>query len=663
MKIVKFTWFPLILLATAATLTSRGFADDTEAAVRSAIDRVNPSVVRIQIVGSPDRAGSVISRVTTGVVVSGNGEIVSSSFGFVGNNATVFVSTSQGKRHAAQVVATDHVRKLTLLKTSTTELAAPAWAEGQPLVGAWAIAAGRFYATEKPSAALGVISALNRVHGLAIQTDAKVSPVNYGGPLIDMDGRVTGVLVPLSPGNEATGVTAGVEWYDSGIGFAIPAADVLDSVRHLREGKDRQHGLLGISLTSRNPLSSDVIVKKVHADSPADQSGLQAGDQILSVNDRPMARLGLLQGALKSAWAGDTLRLEIERDGEQQSVEATLTDKLKIPARGWLGIVPLTTKRISSENSEEDDVATEDDTRPEIHVGILTASPAAAAGLPPVCVISKVDDHEINSMADLRNALRDLPEGASREFTFSTPETPEDSQTVSVTAAARPENLQEGMASEAAAMRAAASTDVQPEWTQSVLDLKEDRYAWIYGPEEKTSGVELGVVMILNDGKPVTEALVQQWQETCQQHHLVLAVVYHEQGLPADSVELLGSVMSEISGLGKIDSDRMALVTQESHAAFVTRLLLSPRIRLLREAVFIGCRPVTAGASLATVSQKNISLLLVPGEETAEEQALLKSLMTSLKDAGATVSVNEAAREQARLPGAIARWMLLEKVR
>ena len=66
-------------------------------------------------------------------------------------------------------------------------------------VGQWAIAVGRTYDSPEPSVSVGIVSAVNRVWGKAIQTDAKVSPVNYGGPLIDVAGDALGVIVPLSP--------------------------------------------------------------------------------------------------------------------------------------------------------------------------------------------------------------------------------------------------------------------------------------------------------------------------------------------------------------------------------------------------------------------------------------------------------------------------------
>ena len=87
-------------------------------------------------------------------------------------------------------------------------------------LGQWVVALGRTWSegpSSPPSVSIGVISALGRIWGKAIQTDAKISPVNYGGPLIDLEGRVAGVLVPLSPRSEDA--VAEAEWYDSGIGF------------------------------------------------------------------------------------------------------------------------------------------------------------------------------------------------------------------------------------------------------------------------------------------------------------------------------------------------------------------------------------------------------------------------------------------------------------
>ena len=113
-------------------------------------------------------------------------------------------------------------------------------------VGQWTIAVGRTYPDSFPNVSVGILCAINRVWGKAVQTDAKVSPSNYGGVLIDIRGRVIGMLVPLSPQQE--GEFAGAEWYDSGIGFAVPLADIWPHLEKMKQGIDLQPGLLGVSL-------------------------------------------------------------------------------------------------------------------------------------------------------------------------------------------------------------------------------------------------------------------------------------------------------------------------------------------------------------------------------------------------------------------------------
>ena len=182
---------------------------------------------------------------------------------------------------------------LTLLKIEATGLPVPAAApKADVKIGQWAIALGRALvpnADLPPSVSVGIVSALNRIWGKAIQTDAKVSPVNYGGPLVDIDGRVLGVLVPASPRGE--GETAGVEWYDSGIGFAIPLEDVFAVLPRLKEGKDLHRGRLGITPKTAELYGVPPTIGTVAPESPAAKAGIKAGDVILEIDGKPVARL------------------------------------------------------------------------------------------------------------------------------------------------------------------------------------------------------------------------------------------------------------------------------------------------------------------------------------------------------------------------------------
>src|SRR5262249_17576063 len=157
----------------------------------------------------------------------------------------VFVTVpGSNQRLVAKTICTDETRMLTLLKIDVPSLPVPTAVPKKEMhIGQWAIALGRALdpnLDRPPSLSVGIISALERIWGKAVQTDAKVSPLNYGGPLIDVDGRVYGVLVPASPFSE--GDTAGVEWYDSGIGFAVPLEDIFAVLPRMKQGKDLRRG-------------------------------------------------------------------------------------------------------------------------------------------------------------------------------------------------------------------------------------------------------------------------------------------------------------------------------------------------------------------------------------------------------------------------------------
>ena len=181
-------------------------------------------MVRIETIGGLERVDKVLfgAGPTTGLVIDSSGYIVSSAFNFVNKPASILVRLPDGTRKPAKLVARDHNCQVVLLKIEPDHpLPVPEAApQAEMRVGQWCVAVGRTFEESRPNMAVGILSAVGRVWGKALQTDAPVSPNNYGGPLVDIRGRVMGVIVPLSP--QSAEEIAGIEWYDSGIGFAIP---------------------------------------------------------------------------------------------------------------------------------------------------------------------------------------------------------------------------------------------------------------------------------------------------------------------------------------------------------------------------------------------------------------------------------------------------------
>ena len=193
---------PLLLAALALALPAARADDDLddlkEKAIKAAVARVAPCVVQIETPGGTDMVqsagGGMIRRgigPTSGLIVSADGYIISSAFNFANKPATIVVSVpGQKERYVAKVVATDQTRMLTLLKIEAAGLPVPAPAPKADIkIGQTALAVGRTLPDsidEPPSVSVGIISALGRIWGKAMQTDAKVSPTNYGGPLVDL---------------------------------------------------------------------------------------------------------------------------------------------------------------------------------------------------------------------------------------------------------------------------------------------------------------------------------------------------------------------------------------------------------------------------------------------------------------------------------------------
>ncbi|HZZ27720.1 MAG TPA: PDZ domain-containing protein [Pirellulales bacterium] len=334
--------------------------------MKAVVQRIAPSVVRIETLGGLETIGNLLvgTGPTTGLIVSSDGYIISSAFNFVQQPAQMLVDLADGTRLPAQVVAHDHSRMLVLLKVSTAgldakkQLPVPVAAPGAEMsVGQWAIAVGRTFDANQPNMSVGIISAVNRVWGRAIQTDAKISPANYGGPLIDLQGHVLGVLVPMSP--PETSEVAGVEWYDSGIGFAVPLEQINRVLDRLKKGEDLNPGLLGVSLKPGDPYADPPIIAASHPKSPAAVAGLKAGDRIAEINGVKVNSASELRHQLGPLYAGEKVMVVALRGDDRLERSAELIAKLPIYIHPFLGILPC--REIKSDGPKTSDTIADKD--------------------------------------------------------------------------------------------------------------------------------------------------------------------------------------------------------------------------------------------------------------------------------------------------------------
>lgn len=323
-----------------------------EEAFQVAVARVAAAVVRIESVGISTAELGAAAEATpavgpsTGTVVA-DGRIMTTSFAVPKDVPEAIVVLPSGRRAAGRVVGRDLSRGLVLLEVdapAAAELVVPEPAPRAGLaVGQWTLAVGRTWDIATPSVAVGVLSATSRAWGKAVQTDASVSPANYGGPLVDIHGRVVGILAPLPA--DTAGMTSGTELYDAGIGFAVPLEDILRVLPNLRDGRSLAPGILGIGYASRDPFTAPATIATCRAGSPAAKAGLRTGDTIVSADGKPVTRIAELRNVLAPKYAGDTIDLVVERRGGQGSekitLQATLAESLPPWRRPMVGLVPV----------------------------------------------------------------------------------------------------------------------------------------------------------------------------------------------------------------------------------------------------------------------------------------------------------------------------------
>ncbi len=330
--------YACLVLASSTTFAQRASDESVTLAglralaIEQAVAQVRPAVVQVRLIGDYRSLGREATGAMTGLLLDRRW-VVTSSFGLGDSEkdqrpAGVIVAFAGGGTRSAELVSTDHGRQLALLRlidpAPGAMITLEPQADAQP--GETAIGIGVAYSAADVSASVGIVSATGRIMGRAIQTDAATSPANYGGPLVDLRGRVLGLLTPL--GQDVGG---GAEWYDSGIGFAIPLGDILERLPRMQSGEDIHPGKAGLSFSKGNALVTAPKVRRLAPDGPAAQGGVKQGDVITAVAGKPVATQQQLRFALGPYDAGDKVTLELERGDERLTVELTLVAAADLP--------------------------------------------------------------------------------------------------------------------------------------------------------------------------------------------------------------------------------------------------------------------------------------------------------------------------------------------
>lgn len=540
--------------------------DPYERAIVAATERVAPSLVRIETLGGLDKVGAVLigTGPTTGMIVGKNGLIISSAFNFAQKPAQILVYLQDGSRHPAKLIATDNNQKLVLLKVETDrELPVPEAAPVKELrVGQTVIALGRAFDADKPNLSVGIISAVGRIWGKAIQTDAKISPNNYGGPLIDLQGRVVGILAPLSP--QAAGDDAGVEWYDSGIGFAVPLTTINRVLPRLEKGEDLHPGLLGISLKKGDIYVEPATIGAVATNSPASRAGWKVGDTIVKINDLPVARQNHLKHALGPLFAGDTVHVTLKRGSETIENDIPLVAKITAYQHPFLGVFPA--------REPEADKPAGVGLR-----GIYPNSAAAKAGLRPTDRIVAAGEKEIADRGELLEHLNTLAPNQDLALKI---QRDGKTETLTVKLGKLPEALVPDQPPARGKFPEPAEADKPAAGLVTIKIPEVKNECVVYVPESYRVNVPHGLVIWLPAPGTVKDAdLEQTWKDLAAKHDLLVVMPKSADPTKWDKGELdfIHKAALDVSGKYNVDRARVAAVGQDGGGAMAWLLAFQQR--------------------------------------------------------------------------------------
>ena len=294
--------------------------------VAQAAQRLANSVVTIS--SSVDGGLSEGEATGTGVVVTSDGEILTNAHVVDGATEVRVRFAGDTEPVVAEVLAADAGNDLALLKVNATGLTAATFAKpGSVRVGDQVVAIGYALALDGgPSVTTGIVSAMKRTIftesgalNSLIQTDAAISSGNSGGPLANMRGEVVGINTAVARGDTNSSA--------NNIGFAISVDEALAVLEQLREqaaGDARAEGFLGVSLEPRTDGGVGSIISNVQSGSPAQEAGIVTGDIVLAVDGEPVNGQAGLVAAIRDRSPGDSVSIELVRNGERLTLTATL---------------------------------------------------------------------------------------------------------------------------------------------------------------------------------------------------------------------------------------------------------------------------------------------------------------------------------------------------
>jgi Do/DeqQ family serine protease len=263
----------------------------------------------------------------SGVIVDPAGYIVTNNH-VVDRAAKIEVQVSDGRKKIAEVIGSDPLTDIAVLKIEANDLIAAEWGDSDKLqVGALVWAIGNPFGLDR-SVTFGIISAKGRPgtnpFQKYLQSDAAVNPGNSGGPLVNIEGKIVGIN------------TAIVGPSYQGVSFSIPSNEAREVYERIRQEGKVARGWLGVQLA---PLTVELakqlkltelkgaLVQEVVPNGPADKANIQIGDVIIEWNGQSIDNNTMLSPIVAATKIGSTAKAVVIRDGQPVEIDVKVEER------------------------------------------------------------------------------------------------------------------------------------------------------------------------------------------------------------------------------------------------------------------------------------------------------------------------------------------------
>ncbi len=266
----------------------------------------------------------------SGVIINANKGYIVTNYHVIAKAQTIMVTLNDGRKSVAKVLGADSKADLAVIQINEKGLIALPLGNSDKLrVGDFAVAIGNPYGLGQ-SVTSGIVSALGRSDlGIEdyedfIQTDASINPGNSGGALVNLNGALIGINTAILGGDGGGNV---------GIGFAIPVNMMSNIVNQLIRYGRIERGQLGVVVHSMDPKLAKALGAKDHRGavvaeviygSPADLSGVKAGDIITHINNIKVKGANDVRNKVGAIRVGTRVNIQILRQGNSSTITAVI---------------------------------------------------------------------------------------------------------------------------------------------------------------------------------------------------------------------------------------------------------------------------------------------------------------------------------------------------